>query len=102
FTSANFVFKILPYPTDISCRSEGIAMNRNIGVFFLILLASSLGFSQTVKEASTPLGDTLTRALTKSVLSSGDAKPFHIRVSLAESTNPSSEYHAQIEEYWGA
>jgi len=77
-------------------------MNRNIGVFFLILLASSLGFSQTVKEASTPLGDTLTRALTKSALSSGDAKPFHIRVSLAESTNPSSEYHAQIEEYWAS
>ena len=77
-------------------------MNRTLGVLVFILLASGLGFSQAVKEASTPLGDTLTRALTKSVLTTGEAKPFHVKVSLAESTNPSSGYHAEIEEYWAS
>ncbi len=67
---------------------------------FCLLLAASASQGQGVTERSIPLGDALSRALAKSSLTTADDKPFHIRIHLAESTNPPSDYRAEIEEYW--
>jgi len=57
---------------------------------------------QGVTETSVPLGDALNHALERSLLTGANAKPFHMKLHLFESTDPSAEsdYRAQIEEYW--
>jgi hypothetical protein len=65
-----------------------------------LLLTSSISSGQHVTETSIPLGNALGHALQQSALTGADAKPFHLKVHLFESTNPSSDYRAEIEEYW--
>ncbi len=65
---------------------------------FLMITHFCLG--QHITETSVPLGDALTHALEKSLLTSPGADPFHVKVHLFESTNPTSPYKAEIEEYW--
>jgi hypothetical protein len=67
---------------------------------FSILLAASTSQAQGISEKSIPLGDALNRALEKSSLTKANDKPFHMRIHLVESTNPPSDYRAEIEEYW--
>jgi hypothetical protein len=71
-----------------------------VRVSVFILLAAGLSFGQAVKETAIPLGNALDRALEQSSLTRANAKPFHIKVHLFESTNPPSDYRAEIEEYW--
>jgi hypothetical protein len=65
-----------------------------------LLLSTGLAVAQRVKETSVPLGEALDRALEQSSLTHSNAKPFHLKVHLFESTNPPSEYRAEIEEHW--
>jgi hypothetical protein len=65
-----------------------------------ILLLRTLSRSQNVKETSIPLRDALSKALAESSLTGPNAVPFHVKVHLSESTNPQSDYHADIEEFW--
>jgi hypothetical protein len=53
-----------------------------------------------IRETPIPLGDALDRALTRGSLVSKEVKPFHIKVHVIESTNPGSDYRAEIEEFW--
>jgi TonB family protein len=71
-------------------------------IFFVlpILLGASYCSGQNVKETSVPLGDVLSQALDKSSLTGTNAVPFHLKVHLFESTNPPSDYRAEIEWYW--
>jgi len=73
-------------------------------VFFAAILLSLAGacFGQYGKESSTPLGDKLKKALEQSSLTGPHAKPFRIKVHLAESTNAASSYRAEIEESWAS
>jgi hypothetical protein len=64
------------------------------------LLLTSFATGQGVKGTSIPLGNALDHALEMSSLTRTESRPFHLKVHLFESTNPSSDYHAEIEEYW--
>lgn len=55
-----------------------------------------------IRQTSIPLGNALDRALSRGSLTSKDIKPFHIKVHVIESTNPSSDYRAEIEEFWAS
>jgi len=66
----------------------------------VLSLTAQICFGQRVTETSVPLGKALDRALEQSALSGANAKPFHVKVHLFESTNPPSPYRAEIEEYW--
>jgi TonB family protein len=70
------------------------------GAAMTVLLASLFCHGQAVKETSVPLGGLLTHALEQSSLTGANAVPFHLKVHLFESTNPRSDYRAEIEEYW--
>lgn len=48
------------------------------------------------------MGDALSKALEKSSLTGANAVPFHIKLHVFESTNPKSDYHAEIEEFWAS
>ncbi len=68
----------------------------------ILIATATLSIGQNVKQTSVPLGDALNHALQESSLTGVDAKPFHLKMHLFESTNPSSDYRAEIEEYWVA
>jgi hypothetical protein len=46
------------------------------------------------------LSDATDRALRKSQLTLPGSAPFHIKFSIRETTNPQSDRHAEVEEYW--
>jgi TonB family protein len=66
----------------------------------ILVAMAALCIGQGVEETSVPLGKALEHALYESSLTTADAKPFHLRVRLFESTNPSSDYTGEVEEYW--
>lgn len=66
----------------------------------LLGLTARISSGQRVTETSLPFGKVLDHALEQSALTGPEAKPFHIKVHLFESTNPHSAYRADIEEYW--
>src|SRR5260370_11883110 len=70
------------------------------GCIPVLFVATALCSGQAVKETSVPLGKALEHALNESSLTTAGAKPFHLKVHLFESTNPSSDYRGEIEEYW--
>jgi hypothetical protein len=72
----------------------------SVAIAAIVLLCASACFGQRTTETSVPLGDKLKRALEQSTLTGAHAKPFHVKVHLAESTNPASPYSAEIEESW--
>ena len=65
-----------------------------------LLLTARVSSGQRVTETSVPVGKALDHALELSALTGANAKPFHLKVHLFESTNPPSPYRAEIEEYW--
>lgn len=65
-----------------------------------VLIPVILGPGQGVSQTSISLEKAIDRAVEQSSITRGDAKPFHLKVHIFESTNPSSEYHAEIEEFW--
>jgi TonB family protein len=56
--------------------------------------------TQSIRQTSVPLGKALDYALQHGTLIGEGAKPFHLKVHVFESTNPQSDYHAEIEEFW--
>ena len=47
-----------------------------------------------------PLAGLAERAVAQSKLTLPGSKPFHLKVEIVETTNPSSEYQGKVEEYW--
>jgi len=68
-----------------------------ISVFFLMVIAVSLP-AQT--PHTIPLSEATSRALSKSQITLPGSAPFHIKISIRETTNPQSDRHAEVEEYW--
>ena len=66
----------------------------------LLMLTAGICSGQRVTETSVPVGTALSHALEQSALTGPSARPFHMKIHLFESTNPPSEYRAEIEEYW--
>lgn len=65
----------------------------------ILLLAIPFANAQ-IKRTSVPLGDFLTKALSKAALTGPGARPFHIRIEVSEPENPQSPYQGTIEEWW--
>lgn len=70
------------------------------------IIALSLGISAAapaqIQHSTVPLGDAIERALKNGSLTFGDARPFHIRLSVSEPENPQSPYVGSIEEWWSS
>lgn len=47
-----------------------------------------------------PLGEVADHALRQSQLTLPGSRPFHLKATITESTNPDSDYKAEVEEYW--
>lgn len=77
-----------------------VRMKTNKPWIACILLAASMTSSGQFKRTSVPLGDAIETALSKNSLTYGNARPFHIRVSITEPENPQSPYQGTFEEWW--
>jgi hypothetical protein len=53
-----------------------------------------------IRKVSEPVGKTLEKALRESTLGQPGAKPFHVRLEVAQSSGEPGEYAATIEETW--
>ena len=69
---------------------------------FLAFAQSSFAAFGQIKRTSVPMGDAITRALTKMSLTGEGARPFHIRLSISEPANAASPYEGTIEEWWAS
>ena len=49
---------------------------------------------------SVPLAEVATRAVEQSKLTQTGSAPFHLKATIVETTNPNSDYKAELEEYW--
>jgi hypothetical protein len=58
----------------------------------------SCAFGSNVQ--SVPLAEVATRAVEQSNLTQTGSTPFHLKARIVESTNPDSDYKAEVEEYW--
>jgi hypothetical protein len=66
-----------------------------------VFLIGSFAFgSGQIKRTEVPLGDTLTKALSKTLLTAAGSQPFHIRIVVSEPENPQSPYKGTIEQWW--
>lgn len=65
----------------------------------VLSLAATLAPAQ-IKHTSTPIGDTLTKALARSSLTTPGSAPFHLRLVIAEPENPQSPYTGTVELWW--
>lgn len=65
------------------------------------LFAAVIPFANSqIKRTSIPMGEALTKALNKTLLTGPGARPFHIRIVVSEPENPQSPYQGAIEEWW--
>lgn len=69
---------------------------------FLIAPAAGMFFSFAFGSnvQSVPLAEVATRAVEQSKLTQTGSTPFHLKAKILESTNPDSDYKAEVEEYW--
>jgi hypothetical protein len=79
-------------------------LRRNLRLRFVLAVVVSLlplGLSAPASgQDAIPLSQAIDNALLQSKLIQAGNKPFHLVGEIVETTNPSSEYHAKIEEYW--
>lgn len=67
----------------------------------LVILGFALGVSALASDGDrAPLADVAERAVQQSKLTLPGSKPFHLKAEIVETTNPSSEYQAKVEQYW--
>ena len=62
----------------------------------IFILPSVPVYSQQIDR----VGDVAVRAVTSSQITLPGGSPFHLKAAIVESTNPDSDYKADIEEYW--
>jgi TonB family C-terminal domain len=66
-----------------------------LGLFLLLCVTNTICFAWDDSP-----NDTLKRAQNLSSLTGPHAQPFHLKLTIAEPSNPNSPYHATIEEFW--
>lgn len=64
----------------------------------LLILSNASAFASG--DAQISLAEAATNATEQSKLTLSGNSPFHLKVVIAETTNPDSEYKAEVEEYW--
>lgn len=81
--------------------SAGRADSMRFKVLTSLLFVMLIGVVTPAQKPRTiALGDAVDRALRKSQLTFPGSASFHIKFSIRETTNPQSERHAEVEEYW--
>ncbi|MGA7851731.1 MAG: energy transducer TonB [Candidatus Acidiferrales bacterium] len=76
-------------------------MRRLLPICLCFLSAVAVAITTPAQSGRTiPLSDAVNHALGKSQLTLPGSAPFHIKISISETTNPRSERHAGVEEYW--
>jgi len=71
-------------------------MRLSLALFLLALAPSALAS----EGGRVPLAELADRAVQQSKLILPGSKPFHLKAEIAETTDPDSDFHAKIEEYW--
>lgn len=68
---------------------------------WLVIVGFVLGVSPLAADTNkVSLGEVAEHAVQQSKLTLPGSKPFHLKAAIIETTNPSSEYQAKVEEYW--
>jgi hypothetical protein len=67
-----------------------------------VLAALTMSATAQMQRTSVPLGNALEKALDKSLLTGKSARPFHIRIAIAQHDKSDSPYQATIEEWWAS
>lgn len=76
-------------------------MRSALRICLWLISAAAIAVATPAQSRRTiPRSDAVDHALSKSQLTLPGSAPFHIKLSMAETTNPQSERHAQVEEYW--
>jgi hypothetical protein len=65
-----------------------------------LLFATAMNGQGQVRTITEPAGKTFDKALKSSLLIQPGAKPFHVKLEIAQTKTPSAEYAATIEETW--
>lgn len=69
-------------------------------ITLLLLIAGFMTYVHSQQNTPRPVGPLLDKALKQSQLTLPGSRPFHMKVSVVETTNPTSDRNAQIEMYW--
>jgi hypothetical protein len=78
-----------------------VSFTLSVGLGLLLAIASVVTMATPAQTPKTiPLNEVTDRALSKSQLTLPGGAPFHMKFSILETTNPKSERHAEVEEYW--
>ena len=68
-----------------------------------VMLACAIGSAAFAGDGGkVSLGEVAESAVRQSKLTLPGSKPFHLKAEIVETTNPSSEYRAKVEEYWAS
>lgn len=59
-------------------------------------------FAQAQEQIHAPLGDTLTKAIQTSSLTTPGSHPFHLKLHVRDVMDPNSDMQADIEEFWAS
>jgi len=67
----------------------------------VVILGCAVGTAAFAGDGGkVPLGEVAENAVRQSKLTLLGSKPFHLKAEIVETTNPSSEYQAKVDEYW--
>lgn len=69
--------------------------------FSLVLAICNIAtFAFGGNSSTAPLAEVAQHAVEQSKLTLTGSTPFHLRAEITETTNPDSDYKAEVEEYW--
>jgi hypothetical protein len=77
-------------------------LSSSLSVLSCLLLATDLSAQLQIHKVTEPVGKTFDKALKTSLLIQPGAKPFHVKLEIAQAKTPSAEYAATIEETWAS
>jgi hypothetical protein len=75
-------------------------MRTKLREILLLCMIVSLSLVAGCQQKDVPLSKLTAHAVALSQLTFPGSKPFHLRAEIVESTNPDSDYKANVEEYW--
>lgn len=79
-----------------------ISVKNQLCILLFVLFSASPDFAQSNPSAATtePFGEVVSHAEETVALHSKHTSPYHLKASIVETTNPKSEYRAEIEEFY--
>lgn len=68
--------------------------------FLLLVAVFALAAMAAPADKMSPVGEVAQHAVEQSQLTLPGSSPFHLKATITETTNPESQYSAQVEEFW--